>query len=193
MRMQRRQQVAGLLGPHARVLLTERVDDGAFLLGPRVTRGRPEVVDRPLPRQGTHRGSRWGWTAGRGRASRLTAGDPRNVSGATSRQGLPHTLRRLPAPVSAPLAVRDDRGSPRRHHWRQPTSGPQSERAVPARRMALEDWPPEGIRGEAPTVSGEHAGSAGGWGPWGQRTEAPTRPQSPVRRGALAHMHQAIE
>jgi hypothetical protein len=52
MRMPRSPQAAALLGNSALVLLTERVDDGAFLLGQRGQRGVPEVVDRPLPRHG---------------------------------------------------------------------------------------------------------------------------------------------
>ena len=46
-------QAAALRGTRALVRITERGDDGAFLLGQMGTLGLPEGLDRPIPRPGT--------------------------------------------------------------------------------------------------------------------------------------------
>lgn len=184
MNMQLSPQAAESLGKRALGIITERVDDGAFRIGQMVTRGVPDVLDRPLPRHGTPRGIRWGWTAVMGLASIVTEGDHRHVSVAPSLQGMPHPLSRLPAHVIAPLDVRDDRLRPRRQHVRKPASWHAIERALHARSLAMDDVAQAVLRGEATTVSGAHAVPAGGLGPCGQRNEDPTRPQSQGRRGS---------
>ena len=178
-------QAQEIRGTSAWVLSTERVDAVALRLGPMVTRGGPEVLDRPRPRHGTPRGRRWGWTAGRWLASRLTAGDHRHVSGDTARTGRPHTRSHRTAQGIAPREVRDDRWSPRRPHGRTPAEGPQRAHDVQARSRAVDDVPQDVSRGEAPTVSGAPAVSAAGRCPGGPRQEAPPRPQSTVMRGSL--------
>ena len=57
MRMQLSPQAAELLGKRELVIITERVDDVAFLIGQMVTMGLPEVLDRPIPRIGRNGGS----------------------------------------------------------------------------------------------------------------------------------------
>ena len=109
MSMQLRPQAADLLGKSALVIITERVDDVAFLIGQMVTMGLPEVLDRHIPRHGTQRGISWGWTAVMWLASIVTEGDHRTVSMATSLKGMHHTLSRLTAQVIAPLDLSDDR------------------------------------------------------------------------------------
>ena len=151
-----------------------------------VQMGLPEVVDRPRPRPGPQRGLRWGWTAGMWRAYSVTAGAPRQGAMATSRKGMPHPLSRLPAPRSAPLALRDERVSHRRPHWRQPASWHARERDLHERRRELDDWSQDVLRCEATTVSGAHAVTAGGLGQFGHRQDAPTRPPLTGRMGALA-------
>ena len=63
MRMQLSPQAAELLGKSELVIITERVDDVAFLIGQMVKMGLPEVLDRHIPRHWTQRGISWGWTA----------------------------------------------------------------------------------------------------------------------------------
>jgi len=104
-------QAKAILGQSDVVMITERVDDVALLIGQMVTRGLPELVDRHIPCHGRQRGRSWGWTAVIWLASILTEGDHRQVSVATSRKGMHHTLRHLTAPGIEPLAVRDDRCS----------------------------------------------------------------------------------
>jgi hypothetical protein len=62
--MQLSQQAEEILGKSDLVILTERVDAGALLIGQMVTRGLPEVLDRHMPRHWKQRGISWGWTAG---------------------------------------------------------------------------------------------------------------------------------
>jgi hypothetical protein len=49
-----------ILGQSDWVMITERVDDVALLIGQMVKRGLPEVLDRPLPRPWTPRGAQLG-------------------------------------------------------------------------------------------------------------------------------------
>src|SRR5439155_479315 len=63
MKVQLAQQVQELVGKSELVIITERVDDVALLIGQMLTMGLPEVLDRPIPRHGTQRGLSWGWTA----------------------------------------------------------------------------------------------------------------------------------
>ena len=109
MRMQLSPQAAELLGKSELVLITERVDDVAFLIGQMVKMGLPEVLDRHLPRHWTRRGLSWGWTAVMWLAYIVTEGDHRKVSMETSRKGMQHTLSRLTAQSIEPLDFRDDR------------------------------------------------------------------------------------
>ena len=176
MRVQLAPQAQESRGQSDVVRITERVDDVALRIGQMVTRGVPEVLERPLPRPGTPRGRRWGWTAGSGLASIVTEGAHRHVAGEASLQGLHHTLSDRTAEVIAPLDFRADRLRHLLTHVRTPASWHQSERAVQAHSMAGHAWPQDVIRGAAPTVSGEHEVTDGGLGQCGQRQDEPTRP-----------------
>src|SRR6202171_3221786 len=63
MRVQLAEQVQEILGQSDLVIITERVDDVALLIGQMVKMGLPEVLDRHIPRHWTQRGLSWGWTA----------------------------------------------------------------------------------------------------------------------------------
>src|SRR5206468_12666282 len=106
MRMQLSQQAEELLGKSELVIITERVDDVALLIGQMVTMGLPEVLDRHIPRPGTQRGRSWGWTAVLWLASILTEGDHWNVAVETYLTGMHHTLSHLTAQGIAPLDFR---------------------------------------------------------------------------------------
>src|SRR4029453_4345838 len=76
-RVQLAQQAKAILGQSALVMITERVDDVALLIGQMVKMGFVEVLDRHLPRHGKQRRRSWGWTAGIWLAYILTEGDHR--------------------------------------------------------------------------------------------------------------------
>ena len=109
MRVQLAQQAQALLGQSDLVLITERVDDVALLIGQMVTMGLVEVLARPLPRHWTQRGRSWGWTGVIWLASILTEGDHRNVSVEAYSKGLHPTLSPRTGPRIEPLACSDDR------------------------------------------------------------------------------------
>jgi hypothetical protein len=113
MRVHLAQQAQKIRGQSDVVMSTERVDDVALRIGQMVTRGLPEVLDRPIPRHGTQRGLSWGWTAVIWLASIVTEGDHRQGSGETSLKGMHPTLSALTAQGIEPLDVSDDRWS----HW----------------------------------------------------------------------------
>ena len=185
MRVQLSQQATEILGQSELVIITERVDDVALLIGQMVTMGLPEVLDRPIPRHWTQRGISWGWTAVMWLASILTEGDHRNVSVATYLQGMHHTLSHLTAQVIKPLDLSDDRLSHLLAHVSKPTSWHQIERDLNARSIEVYALSQDVIRCDATTVSGAHEVTAGGLGQFGQSKDDPTRPQITVMMGSL--------
>jgi transposase len=185
MRGQLSQQATEILGQSELVIITERVDDVALLIGQMVTMGLPEVLDRPIPRHWTQRGLSWGWTAVMWLASILTEGDHRNVSVATSLKGMHHTLSHLTAQVIEPLDCSDDRLSHLLAHVSKPTSWHQIERDVHARSIEVYALSQDVIRCDATTVSGAHEVTAGGLVQFGQSKDDPTRPQITVMLGSL--------
>src|SRR2546426_12405093 len=108
MRVQLAQQAQEILGQSDVVMITERVDDVALLIGQMVKMGLPEVLDRHIPRHGTQRGLSWGWTAVLWLAYIVTEGDHRTVSMETSLQGMQHPLSHLTAQGIEPPDFRDD-------------------------------------------------------------------------------------
>src|SRR5881409_4388544 len=162
MRVQLAQQAQDLLGQSDLVIITERVDDVALLIGQMVTMGFVEVLDRHLPRHWKQRGISWGWTAVIWLASILTEGDHRKVSVEAYIQGMHHTLSRLSGPVLAPVDCSDDRLGHLLQHVRQPTSWHEIERELHARSLEVYALSQDVIRCDATTVSGTHEVREGG-------------------------------
>ena len=185
MRMQLSHQAAERLGQSELVIITERVDDVAFLIGQMVKMGLPEVLDDHIPRHWTQRGLSWGWTAVIWLAYIVTEGDHRKVSMETYLKGMHHTLSRLTAQAIEPLDFRDDRLSHLLKHVRKPASWHQIERELNARSMEIYDLSQNVIRCDATTVSGAHEVIAEGLCQFGQSKDDPTRPQIKVMLGAL--------
>jgi hypothetical protein len=79
MRVQLAQQVQELVGTSELVIITERVDDVALLIGHMVKMGFVEVLDRHIPRHWQQRELSWGWTAVIWLAYILTEGVGRSV------------------------------------------------------------------------------------------------------------------
>ena len=64
MRVPLAQQAQEILGQSDVVMITERGDDVARLIGQMVKMGLPEVLDRHIPRHWTQRGLSWGVDGG---------------------------------------------------------------------------------------------------------------------------------
>jgi transposase len=185
MRIQLSQQAEELLGKSELVIITERVDDVALLIGQMITMGLPEVLDRHIPRHWKQRGLSWGWTAVIWLAHILTEGDHRKVAVEVYIKGMQQTLSRLTAQVIQPLDFSDDRLSHLLTHLSKPKYWHQIERDLNARSIEVHALPPEVIRCDATTVSGAHEVTAEGLLQFGHSKDDPTRPQIKVMLGAL--------
>jgi transposase len=185
MRVQLVQQAQELLGQSDLVIITERVDDVALLIGQMVKMGLPEVLDRHIPRHWTQRGLSWGWTAVIWLAYIVTEGDHRKVSVETYLKGMQHTLSDLTAQIIEPLDFSDDRLSHLLRHLSKPAYWHQIERDLNARSIEVHALPQDIIRCDATTVSGEHEVPEGGLLQFGHSKDDPTRPQIKVMMGSL--------
>jgi transposase len=185
MSVQLAQQAQELLGQSDLVLITERVDDVALLIGQMVKMGLPEVLDRHIPRHWTQRGLSWGWTAVIWLASIVTEGDHRKVSVETYLKGMQHTLSHLTAQGVDPLDFSDDRLSHLLKHLSQPTYWHRIEHDLNARSVEVYALPQDVIRCDATTVSGDHEVTEEGLLQFGHRKDDPTRPQIKVMMGSL--------
>src|SRR5215475_10006911 len=185
MRMQLSQQAVELLGKSELVIITERVDDVALLIGQMITMGLPEVLDRHIPRHWKQRGLSWGWTAVIWLAHILTEGDHRKVAVEVYIKGMQHTLSHLTAQVIQPLDFSDDRLSHLLTHLSKPKYWHQIERELNERSIEVHALPPDVIRCDATTVSGAHEVTAEGLLQFGYSKDDPTRPQIKVMMGAL--------
>jgi len=183
--MQLSPQAAALLGQNELIIITERVDDVALLIGQMVKMGLPEVLDRHIPRHWTQRGLSWGWTAVIWLAYIVTEGDHRKVSVETYVKGMQHTLSHLTAQVVEPLDFSDDRLSHLLHHLSKPTYWHRIERDLNARSIEVYALPQDVIRCDATTVSGDHEVTEEGLLQFGHSKDDPTRPQIKVMMGSL--------
>jgi transposase len=185
MRVQLAQQAQEILGTSDLVMITERVDDVALLIGQMVKMGLPEVLDRHIPRHWTQRGLSWGWTAVIWLAYIVTEGDHRKVSVETYLKGMHPTLSRLTAQVIVPLDFRDDRLSHLLQHLSKPAYWHEIERDLNERSIEVYDLSQDVIRCEATTVSGDHEVTEDGLVQFGHSKDDPARPQIKVMMGAL--------
>jgi transposase len=185
MRVQLAQQAQEILGTSDLVIITERVDDVALLIGQMVKMGLPEVLDRHIPRHWTQRGLSWGWTAVIWLASIVTEGDHRKVSVETYLKGMHHTLSRLTAQVIVPLDFSDDRLSHLLQHLSKPAYWHAIERDLNELSIEVYDLSQDVIRCDATTVSGDHEVTEDGLVQFGQSKDDPARPQITVMMGAL--------
>src|SRR5712692_9467837 len=157
MKVQRAHQVQELLGKRELVIITERVDDVALLIGQMVTMGLPEVLDRHIPRHWTQRGLSWGWTAVIWLAHILTEGDHRKVAVEAYINGMQRTLSRLSGQVIAPLDFIADRLAHLLTHLSKLKYWHQIDHDLNARSIEVYALPQDMIRCDATTVSGAHA------------------------------------
>jgi transposase len=188
MRVQLAHQAQEILGQSDLVMITERVDDVALLIGQMVKMGLPEVLDRHIPRHWTQRGLSWGWTAVIWLAYIVTEGDHRKVSVETYLKGMHHTLSHLTAQVIEPLDFSDDRLSHLLKHLSKPTYWHQIEHDLNARSIEVYPLPQDVLRCDATTVSGDHKVTAEGLFQFGHSKDDPTRPQIKVMIGSLDPM-----
>src|SRR5438067_1566908 len=185
MRVQLSQQATEILGKSELVIITERVDDVALLIGQMVKMGFVEVLDRHIPRHWQQRGISWGWTAVIWLAYILTEGDHRKVSMEAYIKGMQTTLSHLSAQVIDPLDFSDDRLGHLLQYLSQPQYWHRIEEDLNAHSIEVYAFPQDVIRCDATTVSGEHDVREGGLVQFGHSKDDPSRPQIKVMTGAL--------
>jgi transposase len=185
MRVQLAQQAQNLLGQSDLVIITERVDDVALLIGQMVKMGFVEVLDRHLPRHWKQRRVSWGWTAVIWLASILTEGDHRKVSVEAYIKGMHHTLSQLTGQIIEPLDFSDDRLGHLLTHLSKPAYWHRIEEDLNARSIAVYALLQDVIRCDATTVSGAHDVTEGGLLQFGHSKDDPRRPQIKVMMGSL--------
>ncbi len=185
MKVQLAQQVQELVGKSDLVIITERVDDVALLIGQMIKMGLPEVLDRHIPRHWKQRGLSWGWTAVIWLAYILTEGDHRKVSVEAYIKGMHNTLSHLSGQAINPLDFSDDRLGHLLQHLSKPTYWHKIERDLNARSIEVYALPQDVIRCDATTISGAHEVTTGGLLQFGHSKDDPTRPQIKVMMGAL--------
>jgi transposase len=185
MRVQLAQQVQELVGTSELVIITERVDDVALLIGHMVKMGFVEVLDRHIPRHWQQRELSWGWTAVIWLAYILTEGDHRKVSVEAYIQGMQHTLSHLSGQVITPLDFSDDRLGQLLQHLSKATYGHEIERELNTRSLEVYALSQHVIRCDATTVSGTHEVRDGGLLQFGHSKDDPRRPQIKVMMGSL--------
>ena len=185
MRVQLAQQAQEILGQSDLVIITERVDDVALLIGQMVKMGLVEVLDRHLPRHWKQRRVSWGWTAVIWLAYILTEGDHRKVSVEAYITGMHHTLSHLTGQRIEPLDFSDDRLSHLLTHLSKPTYWHAIEQDLNACSREVHALSQDVIRCDATTVSGDHDVTDGGLWQFGHSKDDPTRPQIKVMIGSL--------
>jgi len=156
MRVQLAQQVQERLGQSDLVIITERVDDVALLIGQMVKMGFVEVLDRHIPRHWPQRELSWGWTAVIWLAYILTEGNHRKVSMEAYVKGMHNTLSHLSGQVIEPLDCSDDRLGHLLKHLSKPIYWHEIERDLNERSLEVYAWLQDVIRCDATTVSGHH-------------------------------------
>ena len=179
------EQVQKRLGKTELVIITERVDDVALLLGQMMKMGLPEILDNHLPKHWKQRGLSWGWTAVVWLAYILTEGDHRKVAVETYVTGMTHTLSQISGHTIRALDFSDDRLAHLLSHLSKATYWHPIEQALNERSITVHDLPTEVIRCDATTVSGSHDVVEGGLVQFGHSKDDPNRPQIKIMTGAL--------
>jgi transposase len=179
------QQAQEILGTSELMIITERVDDVALLIGQMVKMGFVEVLNRHIPRHWKQRGLSWGWTAVIWLAYILTEGDHRKVAVEAYIKGMQHTLRQLSGQEIEPLDFSDDRLAHLLKHLSKPKYWHGIERDLNACSLAVYDLSQDVIRCDATTVSGAHDVTETGLMQFGHSKDDPSRPQLKVMLGSL--------
>ena len=185
MKGQAKQQAQEILGTSELVIITERVDDVALLIGQMVKMGFVEVLDRHIPRHWKQRGLSWGWTAVLWLAYILTEGDHRKVSVEAYIKSMKHTLGQLSGQDVEPLDFSDDRLAHLLKHLSKPQYWHGIERDLNARSLEVYALSQDVIRCDATTVSGTHDVTETGLMQFGHSKDDPSRPQLKVMVGSM--------
>jgi transposase len=180
-----RGQAQERLGQSELVVITERVDDVALLLGQMMQMDLPAILDTHLPRHWNQEGLSWGWTAVIWLAYILSEGDHRKVAMEAYVAGMKQTLSQVTGQSLRVLDFSDDRLAHVLKHLSQARYWHPIEQALNERSVAIYDLPTEVIRCDATTVSASHEVVDGGLVQFGHSKDDPSRPQIKLMTASL--------
>ena len=178
-------QAQDLLGQTELVVITERVDDVALLLGQMMQMGLPEILDTHLPPHRHPDGLSWGWTAVIWLAHILSEGDHRKVAMEAYVTGMKETLSQVTGQSLRVLDFSDDRLAHVLNYLSQAKYWHPIEQALNERSVTVYDLATEVIRCDATTVSAGHAVVDGGLVQFGHSKDDPGRPQIKLMTASL--------
>ena len=103
------QKTQDMLGKSELVIITERVDDVALLIGLMKKIGLQKILDNHIPKHWKQRDLSWGWTSVIWLAYIMSFGSHRKVTVRTYIEGMQNTLSQVTGQKITPLDFTDDR------------------------------------------------------------------------------------
>lgn len=185
MRVKLNNEVQQFFGNPELVIITERVDDVALLIGKMIRTGYPETLDKHIPRQGKPRELSWGWTATIWLAYILSEGDHRKVPVAKYIAGMRNTLSTVTGQTIEALDFDDDRLSHLLKHLSKATTWRAIEHDLNERTIEVYELPTNVVRCDPTTVSGRHEVTEDGLMQFGHSKDAPGLPQIKLAAASL--------
>ena len=141
-----------ILGKSELVIITERVDDVALLIGLMKKIGLQEVLDNHIPRHCSLRGLSWGWTTVIWLAYIMSEGDHRKVSVRAYIGGMQNTLSQVTGQKIEPLDFTDESESCLLKYLSKPKYWHQIEKEPHYKTIEIYQLPVETVRYDATGV-----------------------------------------
>ena len=167
------------------VIIVERVDDVALLIGQMVRMGLPEILDSLISRHGRQRELSWGWTLTIWLAYILSEGDHRKISMAEYVRGMGHTLSMITGQAIDALDFDDDRLTHLLNYLSDREIWQALECELSQRSIEVYELPTDVVRCDPTTVSGNHEVKEGGVMQFGHSKDDPSLPQIKLAAASL--------
>lgn len=167
------------------VIIVERVDDVALLIGQMVRMGLPEILDSLISRHGRQRELSWGWTLTIWLAYILSEGDHRKISMAEYVRGMGHTLSMITGQAIDALDFDDDRLTHLLNYLSNKEIWQALECELSQRSIEVYELPTDVVRCDPTTVSGNHEVKEGGVMQFGHSKDDPSLPQIKLAAASL--------
>jgi len=167
------------------IIIVERVDDVALLIGQMVRMGLPEILDSLIPRRGRQRELSWGWTLTIWLAYILSEGDHRKISMAEYVRDMGHTLSMITGQAIDALDFDDDRLTHLLNYLSDKEIWQALECELSQRSIEVYELPTDVVRCDPTTVSGNHEVKEGGVMQFGHSKDDPSLPQIKLAAASL--------
>lgn len=174
-----------IFGKSELIIITERVDDVALLIGQMIRMEYPDILDKHIPKNGKQRELSWGWTATVWLAYILSEGDHRKVSVAEYIAGMSNTLSAVTGQTIEVLDFDDDRLSHLLKHLSKRKIWQAIEHDLNHRSISVYELETDVIRCDPTTVSGYHKITESGLMQFGHSKDDPSLPQIKLAAASL--------